>query len=711
MMSFGALLRHHRLTAQLTQEELAERASVSTRSVSDIERGISQTPQKATVQSLAEALCLAGEDLETFEATARASRRTTDPTQREEGASLLVPEATVAQAETGSQIGGSAAWRSRLRRPTWVIIALVAALTFPLAFTLSRASPHSPPARSTFAPWGWSSGSLRAWVARQEPSAAPTQFDHPSNVAVDARGNVYVADALADTITKLAPNGHLLARMGAPGAGRGQFDLPTGLAIDHRGDVYVTDTNNNRVQELSPSGKWLAWWGMPVSHLNYVSGPTGVAVDARDNVYVAVSGSAQIVKLSSTGAVLARWSPRLFKDPKALAVAGDGTVYVADSVAGTIVRLSPHGRLLSVWRFPDFVPGQYAYPTGYPFAVAVGTGGAVYVTDTYHDRVLTLSPSGQVQTIWGRPGSGPGEFDVPLGIAVDRDGHLYVGDKNNHRVQKFSPAGVPLPAWGASPPPASDFDAPRALATDRSSHVYILEGQDPPRLQELSPQGLPVREMVLKSLHQGDVLSGFAVDDAGVVYIADGVHNRVDMIGPTGKLLAAWGTAGTGRGHLHAPTDVAVRRGRIYVADSDSQGVQIFSPSRRPVGDMYATGYPQSVAVDSRQRVYVADPVRHVVATFSASGRPLSVIGRGAPGALRLRKPIAVAVDGRGNVYVADAGDERVVEVSATGRLLGSWGGVGAFVHLQDVAVAPDGSVFALDGGTGHVLKLNRPTR
>src|SRR5947209_15876851 len=137
MMSFGALLRQHRLAAQLTQEELAERASVSTRSVSDIERGISHTPQKVTVRTLAEALCLAGEDLKTFEATARASRRTIDPAQQPGGASLLAPEATVVRADTGIQRAGSAAWRSRLKRPAWVMMALVAALTFPLAFTFS----------------------------------------------------------------------------------------------------------------------------------------------------------------------------------------------------------------------------------------------------------------------------------------------------------------------------------------------------------------------------------------------------------------------------------------------------------------------------------------------------------------------------------------------------------------------------------------------
>jgi DNA-binding beta-propeller fold protein YncE len=126
---------------------------------------------------------------------------------------------------------------------------------------------------------------------------------------------------------------------------------------------------------------------------------------------------------------------------------------------------------------------------------------------------------------------------------------------------------------------------------------------------------------------------------------------------------------------------------------------------------LYTSGYPQSVAVDSHHSVYVADPVHQVVEEDSVSGRLFRVMGHGAPGHVQLRKPIAVAIDGTGNLYVADAGDERVVEVSTAGRLLESWGGGGAFVHLQDVATSRDGSVYALDGGTEHVLKLNRPTR
>jgi DNA-binding beta-propeller fold protein YncE len=113
------------------------------------------------------------------------------------------------------------------------------------------------------------------------------------------------------------------------------------------------------------------------------------------------------------------------------------------------------------------------------------------------------------------------------------------------------------------------------------------------------------------------------------------------------------------------------------------------------------------VAIDSQLRTYVADLVRRDVEQYSLSGRLLRVFGRGVPVGLRLRKPIALAVDAAGSVYVADAGEERVIELSSSGRLVGSWGG-STFVRLSGVAVAPDGNVYALDGGSGDVLKLSR---
>lgn len=700
-LSFGALLRDRRLAAQLTQEELAERAGISARSVSDIERGISRAPQKATVRLLVDALGLKSEERDVFESAARASRRAIVPLQpREAGGQVLAyPDAAAPEPR-----------RFRARWLIWVLVGLVATVAIVLTLQFSRSPSRGAHALHDFQPWGWTSASLQRWENTQTPSAAPTQFDHPSNVAVDSRGNVYVADALGNSITKLAPDGRFLSRWGTFGSRRGQFNFPTGLAVDRLGAIYVADTGNNRVQKLSPQGKWMAGWGMAGHPLAHISGPTGVTVDPRGNIFIAGGDSAEVVKLSPSGKLVATWSPQGLKDPEGLAAAPDGTVYVADSGEGTIVHLSPGGRILSTWQFPGFLSGRYRYPTGYPFGVAVDAHDTVYVTDTYRDHILKLSRTGQVQATWGGPGSGPGKFDVPLGIAVDRVGTIYVGDRNNHRVQKLSPAGVPLPAWGAALPPAARFQSPIALASDRASHVYILEGSSPPRVDELSPQGMPLREVVLQVGRQADTLSGLAVDEAGAMYMANPAHDQVSKFSPTGKLRAQWGTAGLGGGQFHDPTDVAVApRGRVLVADSDNDRLQVFSRNGRLIRVTKVVGYPQSLTVDRSGHIFVADDVRHEVTEWSPTGAFLRALAGNSTG-VRWRRPVALAVNRSGDLYVADAGSNRVIELSRSGRVLQSSGGKGLFGRIADVVVDPMGNVYALDAKSGHVLKNTRPT-
>jgi transcriptional regulator with XRE-family HTH domain len=69
--AFGELLKAHRLASNLTQEALAERARISVRAISDLERGLHRTPQKDTVHLLADALQLSTQDRAAFEAAAR----------------------------------------------------------------------------------------------------------------------------------------------------------------------------------------------------------------------------------------------------------------------------------------------------------------------------------------------------------------------------------------------------------------------------------------------------------------------------------------------------------------------------------------------------------------------------------------------------------------------------------------------------------------
>jgi sugar lactone lactonase YvrE len=78
------------------------------------------------------------------------------------------------------------------------------------------------------------------------------QFRDPSSLAIDAQGNVYVADSYNNRITVLSPSGAWLFAFGRKGESAGDFNLPDGIAVDSQGNVYVADTNNHRVQKLVP---------------------------------------------------------------------------------------------------------------------------------------------------------------------------------------------------------------------------------------------------------------------------------------------------------------------------------------------------------------------------------------------------------------------------------------------------------------------------
>ena len=288
------------------------------------------------------------------------------------------------------------------------------------------------------------------------PGTADGQLNQPAGVAVDAAGNVYVADTYNHRVQKFDRDGAPLDVWGGRGVDPGTFDYPQGIAIGGDGLVYVADTDNHRIQKFSRDGDLLGVLGAQGPNPGQLSRPRGVAADASGTVYVLDTGNGRVQKFDRGGALLAKWGTTgtgatQFNGPSGIALDRAGNVLVADTSNNQVKTFSPAGALLGVIGFTGDGPGQFLEPRG----VFVDADGNIWVADSGNDRIQELSSDGRFLQTWGSHGEAVGQFSRPSSVAVDPSGAISVADTHNSRVQRLSKKA----------PPAKDTTAPTTTAS------------------------------------------------------------------------------------------------------------------------------------------------------------------------------------------------------------------------------------------------------
>jgi DNA-binding beta-propeller fold protein YncE len=415
------------------------------------------------------------------------------------------------------------------------------------------------------------------------------EFFKPEGLALDSGGNVYVADTGNDRIAKLSPDGEWLAQWGklnrdgttSSGSDPGEFTWPSSVAVDADGNIYVAEELNDRIQKLSPSGEPLGLWGRKGYGPGEYAFLQAVTVDDQGNVYGVDGMVGRVQKHTPDGRVVAQWGSNLDASspfhPNGLAIDSRGMLYVADGTeeeqfrdSARIQVFSPEGEQLAVFGRAGEAPGRFSIPR----AVAVDDQGYIYVADTGNHRVQKLSPSGEVVARWGEQGRAPGQFGAPSGIAVDHEGNVYVADSGNYRVQKLSPEGVPLAEWVTQNPRDGKAGYPESLTIDGQGNVYVAYWG---WIQKFSPDGETLARWGSPGQGSGQLSAPLtlAVDREGNLYVAETQSNRIQKLSPDGEFLAQWGSYGYGVGQFSSPAGIAVdARGNVYVSDRRSNRIQ-----------------------------------------------------------------------------------------------------------------------------------------
>ena len=505
------------------------------------------------------------------------------------------------------------------------------------------------------------------WDASGGRPTDPQQAPDPYGVAVDATGNVYVADMGNNRIQKFSSSGVFITKWGAYGTGNGQFRSPCVLAVDATGNVYVADAGNSRIQKFSSSGVFITKWGAYGTGNGQFRSPCVLAVDATGNVYVADAGNSRIQKFSSSGVFITKWGSLgsgngQFETPRGLAVDATGNVYVADAGISRIQKFSSSGVFITKWGAYGTGNGQFRSPYG----LAVDATGNVYVADAGNNRIEKFSSSGAFLTKWESDGTGDGQFQFPSGIAVDATGNVYVADAGNNRIQKFSSSGAFITKWGAYGTGDSQFSDPAGIAVDAAGDVYVTDAGNG-RIQKFSSSGTFITKWGSESTGDGfNRPRGIAVDASGNVYVADTGNHRIQKFSSSGTFLTKWGLDGTADGFY--PAGIAVdAAGDVYVTEQGNHGVQKFSSSGTFLTKWgsYGTGdsqfaYPRGIAVDAVGDVYVTDLRNHRIQKFSSSGTFIGKWGSGGTGEGQFGSSEGIAVDSTGSVYVSEVYNHRI---------------------------------------------------
>ncbi len=338
---------------------------------------------------------------------------------------------------------------------------------------------------------------------RDDPSRTLAMFADPFGIAIGPEGTVYVSDAGDNNrIRKFGVDGRVETFAGngqeafADGPGtQAAFNTPSGLAIDASGNLYVADTGNNRIRKITPQGmvSTIAGDGTagyadgPASQAKF-DGPIGVAVDTAGNVFVADSYNDRVRLISPNGQVTTLAGSNgpgyadgdantaIFDTPGGVAVAPDGSVIVADTGNSRLRRISPQKTVSTLQVvFSDAGSTQLSNVTGLAFT----HDGFLYVTESDLERVIQIAPDGAARIVAAN-GSGfqdpRDHFNQITGITIDRKGDLYVCDSANYVIRKLS---VDKATPGA---PAQADILPRLSkeTLGQSSLLWPLEPQDQP---------------------------------------------------------------------------------------------------------------------------------------------------------------------------------------------------------------------------------------
>jgi YVTN family beta-propeller protein len=267
-----------------------------------------------------------------------------------------------------------------------------------------------------------------------------TGLGTPSDVKVDAAGDVFIVDGNNNRVVEVPASGPQITVF------TGNFALtnPRGVAVDGAGDVFIADYGNNRVVEVPAGG------GVQTTVGNGLSLPYAVAVDGAGNVFIADYGNHRVVKVTPSGVQTTVPTSGTIC-PQGLAVDGAGDIFISDSCTLPLVLEVAPGGIQSTLSFSSLE---------FPWGLAVDGAGDVFIADSELSQVEELPAGCASSACQITVGSG---LLNPRGMAVDGVGDVFIADFSNSRVLEVNRSQPPTLSFAPTVEGNTSADSPKSV--------------------------------------------------------------------------------------------------------------------------------------------------------------------------------------------------------------------------------------------------------
>ena len=591
-------------------------------------------------------------------------------------------------------------------------------------------------------------------------------FETVKGVTIDAAGNIYIPDGASFVVRKVSASTGMITTIAGNGtsgysgdngpATSAELAYPTAVALDASGNIYIADSGNDVIREINASTGVISTIAGNGS-IGYggdggpaTSAPLGyslnITLDGAGNLYIAdmyfmvvrqVSAATGIITTvagNGSAGYSGDGGPATSAElnwPCGLAVDPIGNIYIAD-FDNNVIRevIAATGNISTVagtgiaGYSGDNGPAGSSELSG-PYAVSLDAAGNLYISDTANQVVRQVSPPGTISTVAGNGTGGfsgdggpatSAELDIPAGTATDSSGNLYIADVQNLRVRLVGSnvtepvTTEPTITWGA-PTPITYGTALSAIQLNATASVAGTFSYEPASGAVLSAglHSLTVVFSPTDTVHYGPAMA--------VVPLTVNQASPVITWGTPAPIPYGVGLSST---QLNASTNVP---GTFTYAPST--GTILFSGSQT----LSATFTP----ADTVDYTSTTATVTLIVSTNSGSADIFTFAGNGTGGysgdggsALQaeLTLPGSVKADASGNLYIRDWGSDVIRKVDGQTRIIQTVAGNGqegfsgdggpatnAMINNpSDLAFDPAGNLYIADQGNNRIRKIDLTT-